>query len=1010
MSDRKLKVSALSAGIAAALGAGYGGPALAQQGEAIEEIVVTGSYIRRSSFDSPNPVQILDQEAMARVGATQMVDVLKELTVNSGSQFYNETNNRAGTSQFNIRNLGLGSTLALLNGRRAGIAPVADDTGTDYLDINQFPVSMIERVEVLTDGASALYGSQAVAGVANIITRKGFEGFEVSAGYHDSEIEQKELNFAAGSSFADGQGSFNLYGAWYEQGDAYRSDFDWLNHRLNPSPETSRFLSSTGSPGVYRQAVVAADGTVRDRKDTVMITNPDYDPMAMEGTEESMQMIAEEVGAAHLRDQDCVAAGGVLRSDRDSTCRYLFVDQVSVISAEERAQLFSEFEWEFSDTLSYYAEASYSNNTVRRASGGSTFNTGQAMGGGFHIPADHPFNFFVEGDPASTKMVEREDDDGNVVMDENGDPIMDTVVDRGSTITYIRPEDWDPSIHTAVDLRATARPLGREVNKTDLTQFIEREIAYTRFMNGIVYDLNDNWQLDLSYGWAKSTRTTNAPHNYRSDIFQQLVRDGDWNPFGTRLSDPDLVSPKDPTKTAGNSELVLSQFDTPSASNAEVIEQVTDAVFTGDLFELGNGNVVQAAFGGQFRDVTIKIIGDSLSDAGESNEESISGPVRGSQDVWALFTEFAVPVTDQWDVQIAARLEDYGELDTLDPKVAFQYRPSEFDWLSFRGSWGTSFQAPTVRQRASATSSAFIDDPASPGTGPNAAVCVNTGLNNNIVVAVEGSPDLMPQEAENFNFGAVFRFDNGLDASVDYFKFDYTDLIAQSEGAQAIVNNDCMDDGIPNDPRVIRDAGGQLRQVNTQFVNIGSVETEGFDASARYSFDYGPGTFFLDAAATYVRSFDVDVGDGETFDGAGSRNFNNNFSTLPKLRYHMGGTYIWSNQSLTGTYRYVDEYTNDQSNNGVVDSWETFDVQYTYTASELIGDGETEFTFGVNNLTDEDPPRLTRLNAAGEQLPALRPNSGGFISDGRSDRPGYDDRAGHDLRGRVLYIKAKHTF
>ena len=944
MASSKFKLTALSAGVAAAIGAAP--PALAQQEETLEEILITGSYIRRSSFDGTKPVQVINQETIQRIGASQPVDVLKELTVNSGSQFYNETNNRAGTAMFNVRNLGLGSTLTLVNGKRAGIAPVADDTGTDYLDINQFPITMIERIEVLTDGASALYGSQAVAGVANIITRKGFEGFEISGSYSQSEIEQQDIGFAAGAQFD--RGGFNIYASWYEQGEAYRSDFDWLNERLNPSPRESRFLSSTGSPGTYRGATLNAAGN------------------------------AVPTGGNRVPDPDCEAAGGVLRSPSDSRCRYLFVDQVAIISAEERVQVFNEFEWEFSDRMRYYAEASYSNNIVERPSGGATFNTGSAAGGGFTVPASHPFNFFI-ADPA------------------NSDDIL-----------YIGPQAWDNSIHTATDLQVTARPLGREVNNTPLTQYIKRELSYTRILNGMEFDLGDSWVADLSYGWAKSTRTTNAPHNYRSDVFQNLVKTGEWNPFGTRLANPALVSPKDGVSMAGNSDITLAKFDTPSASNARVLEQVTDLVFTGDLFEF-NGNMAQAAFGSQYRDVLIEIFGDSLSSAGEANEQSLSGPVVGSEDVWAVFGEIVVPVTDALELQFAVRREDYGGRvgATTDPKVAFEFRPME--WLGFRGSWGTSFQAPTVRQTAEATSSAFIDDPASP-TGPGGStVCVSTGLNNNITVAVQGSPNLSPQESENFNFGVVLQLENGLNASVDYFDFDYQDLIAQSEGAQAIVNNDCLDDGIPNDPRVVRDAGGQLRQVNTQFVNIGSVETRGLDFNLAWNVDVGAGDLFIDAAATYVTEFAVSDG-AVSFDGAGSRNFRNNFSTLPELRAHAGATYSWGDHSFTGKFRHIDEYRNDQSNNGIVEAWNVFDAQYNYVFAGLLGDGDTSITLGVNNVFDEDPPRLTRLDASGNELPTSRPSSGGVIYDGLSDRPGYDDRAGHDLRGRLIYMRFTQDF
>ncbi|MCY4182992.1 MAG: TonB-dependent receptor, partial [Gammaproteobacteria bacterium] len=921
-------------------------PLLAQDEETLEEIIVTGSYIRRTSFDGTKPVQVINQETIERIGAAQPVDVLKELTVNSGSQFYNETNNRAGTAMFNVRNLGLGSTLTLLNGKRAGIAPVADDTGTDYLDINQFPITMIERIEVLTDGASALYGSQAVAGVANIITRKGFEGFELSGSYSDSLIEQQDIGFAAGAQFD--RGGFNMYASWYQQDDLFRSDFDWLNARLNPSPAESRFLSSTGSPGTYRGATVNRAGN------------------------------AVPTGGNRVPDPDCEAAGGVLRSASDSRCRYLFVDQVSIISGEERVQVFNEFEWEFSDQLRYYAEASYSNNRIERGSGGATMNTGQAVGGGFLIPASHPFNFFIQ------------------------DP------DKPNDIVYVGPHAWDNDIHTATDLQATARPLGREVNNTPLTQYIKRELNYSRFLNGIEFDISDTWSMDLSYGWAKSTRTTNAPHNYRSDVFQDLVRSGEWNPFGTRLASPGLVSPKDMTSVAGTSDITLAKFDTPSSSNARVLEQVTDLVFTGDLFEF-NGNTVQGAFGSQYRDVQIDIYGDSLSSAGEANEASISGPVSGAQDVWAIFGEIAVPVTDTLELQLAVRREDYGGSigDTTDPKVAFEFRP--LDWLGFRGSWGTSFQAPTVRQTASATSSAFIDDPASP-TGPGGStVCVSTGLNNNITVSVQGSPDLAPQESENFNFGVVLQLENNFNASVDYFNFDYQDLIAQSAGAQAIVDNDCADDGIPNDPRVIRDAGGQLRQVNTEFVNIGSVETSGFDVNLAWDVDVGAGDLFLNAAATYVTEFAVQDG-SRSYDGAGSRNFRNNFSTLPELRAHFGATYSWNDSSVTAKFRHIDEYRNDQSNNGIVEAWNVLDAQYNQVFPGLLGLGDTSVTVGVNNLLDEDPPRLTRLDASGRELPPFAPSAGGVIYNGASDRPGYDDRAGHDLRGRIVYVRFTQDF
>ena len=114
--------------------------------------------------------------------------------------------------------------------------------------------------------------------------------------------------------------------------------------------------------------------------------------------------------------------------------------------------------------------------------------------------------------------------------------------------------------------------------------------------------------------------------------------------------------------------------------------------------------------------------------------------------------------------------------------------------------------------------------------------------------------------------------------------------------------------------------------------------------------------------------------------------------------------------SLTAKYRHIDEYRNDQSRNGIVEAWNVFDVQYNQVFPGLLGAGDTSVTVGMNNVFDEDPPRLTRLDANGNELPAFRPSSGGVIYDGLSDRPGYDDRAGHDLRGRIVYVRFTQDF
>ena len=196
MSDRPgFRKNALLIGVIASISCL---PAIAQQDDSdIEEVVVTGSYIRGSALDAPSPVQVVDRASIEAQGAAQIWDVIKNLEVNSGSVSNEGSDggnasmgNVSGMANINLRNLGENSTLTLINGKRFAPAATATPTGGEFVDINTIPLVMVERMEVLTDGGSALYGSDAVAGVVNIIMRNQFEGFEL---YGDVQAIEKDM-------------------------------------------------------------------------------------------------------------------------------------------------------------------------------------------------------------------------------------------------------------------------------------------------------------------------------------------------------------------------------------------------------------------------------------------------------------------------------------------------------------------------------------------------------------------------------------------------------------------------------------------------------------------------------------------------------------------------------------------------------------------------------------------------------------------------------------------------
>ncbi len=872
----------------------------------IEEIVVTGSNLRlKRDYDAISPVQTVGEKELQNTGTVKLQDLFKGLTVNSGSQTSNRQNALQGVSQFSLRGLGIGSTLTLVNGRRGGLSPVTDDTGQLFTDSNQFPVNMIERIEVLTDGASATYGSEAVAGVVNIITRKNFEGFELTTEYRDSTHESQQLGVAFGQSFD--QGSFSLFVNYYDQDGNFRGDFDFIEDRdsANADGIGAVFSSGTGSPGRIDLAVPDGAG----------------------GFERSGT-------AGTLADPDCEAAGGHLRGGT-TNCRYPFIDQRRLIAEEERIQVFSQFDVDLSDQLNVFGEVGYSRNEIRDGLGGAVLRR-TTTDGGFLVGADNPYNFFV---------------------------------DNAGTLEYIGPSAWDPAVNTASPVIVRARPLGRRFDG-DSAADIDTTFTNLRFVVGFDYQFNDNWVLNATYTSSTNEYTRSQPRDYDVDLYQAAIDSGNWNPFGTALVDPQGISPKDGVSQFGNTAQDIALFSLTINDSGEVTQDVAEIILSGDTgIELGGGTIA-IAVGSQYRDMTYENIPDSRRQNGTNARGEIEGIVDGDQDVYAFFAEAILPLTDRIEAQLAVRYEDYDDRggDTTDPKIALRWDIS--DSFSLRTSWGTSFQAPSIRQVAGSVGNAGVSDPANPGAG-----------SFNVTVFTEGSSDLEPQSAENFNIGLVWRAEFGLDLSVDYWMYDYEDLILPGGSAQSIVDAVFAGDLPAN--RVLRDEFGQLNAVFTGFLNRGDAQAEGFDVAAAYALgDFSWGSIELDATATIITEYDS----SEFGDIKGSRNNGNGFGSTPDFKMNVGATLVAGQHLANISIRHIGEYEDDQSGMDV-DGDTTVDLRYDYTFTDVLGNFDNEeltVTVGVTNLFDEDPPEIDA-------------------------RPLFDTEV-HDPRGRQIYVGLKATF
>ncbi len=909
------------------------------QGPVLEEIVVTGSNIRRKrDFETPSPIQTIDSEMIDGAGIGQMQDLLRVLPANAGSELNNSQQDRQGTSQFSLRGLGVGGTLTLINGRRAGQAAVTTAQGFFFTDINQFPPNMIESVEVLLDGASATYGSEAVGGVVNVRTRTGFEGFEIGAEYRDNDNNPAAgFNAAFGAAFD--RGHFTTFFNYSQQDRAHRGDFDWLVDRADAfsfDADENLYDSSTGA-GRFQHGI-----------------DPDGDGF--------YERQGNTVPAPGCGSQN--PAGGRINTFIDGTnCRYQFIDQRTLIAEETRWQLFSQFDYELTDNVSIFAEMSFSSNEILDTIGGAVMDL-RLDDDGHYVPADHPFNYFV----------------------------LD-----GEDLT------WDPDAvaadpSQAVDVVVRQRPL--TTYDGDLGEDIKRQFDNTRLMFGFDADLSSAWSLNASYVYSRSLLNDTQARSYYTPAYRDAIASGRWNPFTSGWATPDAVSVKDGASVAGNTvyggDSDLAMFAVNRTFEKETIQQVFETILSGDLFEI-NGNMVVVGVGAQYRDTEFSDIADSLSEFQiDGRTDPVFSTVKADQDVYAIFGEAIFPVTDSLEIQAAVRYEDYGTNqggDSTDPKLGIKWEAT--DTVTLRGSIGTSFQAPSIKNITGSVGAGALPDPiltevfdAGPGSSCDSDV---TDSFNSAQITTGGG--LEPQEATNWNLGAIFRGER-FTGSIDYFSYEFEDLIGPGEPFGSIVAGECVNGVYVPDERVVRNGVGELSDVTTSFINLGGVDTDGVDIAAAYAFDgVMGGLLLLDAKATYINSFDIDAGDGSPeFDGAGNRNsFIDLLGSVPDLRVNVGAT--WTNdRHVAGMYvRYITEYDDRGPGvtNDAIDDNTTLDLQYGYTFDEVLGSGTTSVTIGVNNVTDEEPPAIDRASING--------------------RIGFDQQV-HDPRGRIAYLRLKHTF
>ncbi|GHF17646.1 TonB-dependent receptor [Kordiimonas sediminis] len=955
----------------------------ASSGEEIEEISVVGSQIKGAKVADTLPVSVVSSEDVELTGAFSGDELYRSIP-QIGFSTFNDNNTSGGingvrgdVNSMNLRGLGTGNTLALINGRRMVLHPGFQ---TELLvpvvspNTNVLPTMGISRVEVLRDGAAAIYGADAVGGVINTVLQNNFEGLEVQGrigAVDGTSREEYSLNMKAGFELNDGATHINIFGGYF--------------HR-NAVPSSERLASRSSD----RRPLL--EGTEWEG-DTAFDNRSSSSPWGRFEADDSLDSLGDD--DFHARPCSTVSDGAAFLDVGNGVCltegggtsdlgRDLYYDHDnhrSLNSKIDRFNVFSMLTHEFDSGTEFYAEAAYyRSKTWREQANGSVLSSQR-----FYIPESNYYNPF--GEDIEVRYW-RPNDLGPRIGEVTGETYRVLAGLRGAW------GDWD--YDTAI--------LYNKATKHDLTR---NRYSLTKLQQQLALDTPDAynpWLGDVRNGGTANSQT--ALDAVRIDV----TRDGMTDLFLTdfKLSNASLF-----TLPAGEIGMAVG-VEARNESFSDDRDDRLDGTIT--FTDMVTGEFV----------TTSDVLGSSPTP-----------DTSGSRWVLSAFTEFAVPVISpdmeiplvhSLDLQLAARYEkfDYSG-STVKPKVAASWVVTP--GLMLRGAWSEGFRAPNLVQ-------IFDEGIRRVNTREDYYSClpdVINGIEDNLEgcsgVGVEsvrsGSDKLKNENTTQWNIGAVFQpeFAPGLTVTVDYWKLKQNGLVGifgdQNQLAYELLQllrgetSDSVVRGAPDQDAIDRFAGtgltavGDIIEVHDPYLNLDNRTVAGIDIAVIQQIEtdnWGDFTFKLNAAK--LDRFDQNVGEFATTLQA---DLDTELSKLgianpidvggvgdlvrengrPKWRYTAGLNWRKDNYGAGLQGRYVGSFyetsatQDDTGEYWTVDSWFTVNANIHYTFQEGPLE-DTRVRLGVTNLFNELPP--------------LADESYGFFG------------SIHSAKGRFLYLDIKKSF
>lgn len=913
--------------------------------QVLEEVMVTGSRIARDVFSSSSPMDVIEMEVADVQGIGDIATLLQTTTVAAGSPQVTAASSTAfvqnggtGAATLSLRGLGANRTLVLLNGRRAGPAGVRG--GVSSFDLNVLPLNAIERVEILKDGASSIYGSDAVAGVVNIITDKSdggsFDAFISQPGEDGGETSR--VSFKFGDTV--GRLHYSMTGDYYRAEELAKGDRDYFNcgeeYVFDPAtgdradtidPRTGKAHCTDllwGHVWIYDY-----DGEIPSRSKAQY----DYDGDLgnyIDSFEEFSTMNTPAGWYPVAYDRDSM---GVTNADHP------FQDEASLIPKTELTTLYGEAKFDINDDTTAYAEL--------------LLNRRENYVNGYRQFWSYTYN------------------ESSDYFTGNSAPTAD-----GWT-----GNQW--------------------LSSTPITDQNDNKITvdYSRVVAGLMGNFSGDWS-DWSYDL--SIQKSRSEGEYMSQqVLDDAMRGNNWLGGlceGTKLaSGADCIDLPwfDPQFLAGNFTPEQMEYLFAWETGVTEYDQVSiEGFVTGPLMELPAGTM-GFAMGFQTKKDEIIDTPGQLTRDGLAALTSTAGITAGSDRTKAVFAEVDVPLLEDMPFVRSLALNasmrytevaSYGSGDTY--KVGINWDIT--DTVKLRASNGTSFRTPSLyelylaNQTASARQSAIdpcIDWEAAIEDGDIsqrvADNCAADGVDGDHYAAISattisgGNGDTLEAETSKTNtIGLVWRPEFAdLNISVDYFDITVNDEISQL-GAGSIVFGCYNSVNFPNDPLCDlfeRDpVDMKVDNVYDQYINIAEQTNRGWDLSARYTTEVPWGELVFDTQHTFQIEDSILVRDGSPNRDYNGRMGDPKWTGRASLELRNNDwSYYWG-MNFIGDASDVDDYGTDEGFRFGTPVRFVLGadriVYHNLSVSKAFPDSGVLARFGVNNALDTKPPRLTTLN------------------------------------------------